>query len=319
MVDKKELFKYSRRRSDIFHLMCISHNFHDYKPLSKPDHYYPLRDNLPIEIPFDPEYAEKVIEEFIKTYVEVSGARGVVIGLSGGIDSAVVSVLCRKILGKRKVKCLFLPEKATPKNDIKHKEILVEMFDLNCKDIDISRIVENISEISPIKPDKISLANIKARTRMIFLYEYANSTKSIVCGTSNKSELLIGYFTKYGDGGADIMPIGDLYKTQVFQLARHLGIPEEIIKKPPSAGLWRGQTDEKEIGISYNILDQILYGLELKMSPHEIAEKIPVSIDVVKKVREMRAKSQHKRRTPLIPKIGIRTIGLDWRSPVVEG
>jgi len=274
---------------------------------------------LPIEIPFDPEYAEKVIKDFIKTYVEVSGAKGVVIGLSGGIDSAVVSVLCRKILGKRKVRCLFLPEKTTPKVDTKHKELLVEMFDLNCRDIDISEIVENISQISPIKPDKMALANIKARTRMIFLYEYANSTKSIVCGTSNKSELLIGYFTKYGDGGADIMPIGDLYKTQVFQLARHLGIPEEIIKKPPSAGLWKGQTDEKEIGISYNILDQILYGLELKMSPHEIAEKIPVSIDVVKRVREMRAKSQHKRRTPLIPKIGIRTIGLDWRSPVLEG
>jgi len=274
---------------------------------------------LPIEIPFDPEYVEKVIGNFIKTYVETSGTKGVVIGLSGGVDSAVVSVLCMKTLGKKRVKCLFLPEKTTPKKDIEHKEMLVEMFDLDCRDIDISEIVEEISRISPIKPDKISLANIKARTRMILLYEYANSTKSIVCGTSNKSELLIGYFTKYGDGGADIMPIGDLYKTQVFQLARHLGIPEEIIKKPPSAGLWRGQTDEKEIGISYNILDQILYGLELKMSPHEIAEKIPVSIDVVKKVRGMRAKSQHKRRTPFIPKIGIRTIGLDWRSPVLEG
>lgn len=274
---------------------------------------------MPIEIPFDPDYAEKVIEDFIKTYVEVSGAKGVVIGLSGGVDSALVSVICRKIFGKDKVKCLFLPEKTTPKNDTEHKEILVDMFDLNCKDINISGIVEEISKISPIKPDKMALANIKARTRMILLYEYANSTESIVCGTSNKSELLIGYFTKYGDGGADIMPIGDLYKTQVFELARYIGIPEDIIRKPPSAGLWKGQTDEKEIGISYEILDQILYGLELKMSLDKIAREIPVSIETVKRVKEMRIKSQHKRRTPLIPKIGIRTVGLDWRSPVLQG
>lgn len=274
---------------------------------------------MPIEIPFNPADAEKVIEDFIKTYVEVSGASGVVIGLSGGVDSAVVAVLCQRSLGKERVKCLFLPDRATPKIDAKHKDMLVKKFDLDCKEIEITDLVKSISERSPEKPDKIALANVKARLRMLFLYEYANATKGIVCGTSNKSELLIGYFTKYGDGGTDILPIGDLYKTQVFQLARHIGIPKEIIKKPPSAGLWRGQTDEKEIGISYDILDQILYGLELKLPLHDIAERIPVSIDVVKKVEGMIKGSQHKRRMPLIPKIGIRTIGLDWRSPVMEG
>lgn len=271
-----------------------------------------------IEIPFDPEYAKRVIEDFVKTYLEVSRARGVVIGLSGGIDSAVVSIICREILGKERVKCLFLPDETTPDIDFKHKDVIVEMFDLNCKEVDISELVRRVAEISPIEPDKLVLANIKARLRMVLLYEYANATRSIVCGTSNKSELLIGYFTKYGDGGADIMPIGDLYKTQVLRLARHLKIPEEVIKKPPSAGLWKGQTDEEEIGISYEILDQILYGLELKMPIEDISRKIPISMEVVKKVKEMRIRTQHKRRTPLIPKIGIRTVGLDWRSPVMQ-
>ena len=153
---------------------------------------------MPIEIPFSPADAERVIEDFIKTYVEISGASGVVIGLSGGVDSAVVAVLCQRSLGKERVKCLFLPDRTTPKIDAKHKDMLVEKFDLDCREIEITDLVKSISERSPEKPDKIALANVKARLRMLFLYEYANATKSIVCGTSNKSELLIGYFTKYG-------------------------------------------------------------------------------------------------------------------------
>ena len=128
--------------------------------------------------------------------------------------------------------------------------------------------------------------------------------------------MLIGYFTKYGDGGSDFMPIGDLYKTQVYQLARYLEIPEPILNKAPSAGLWKGQTDEQELGISYEKLDKILYSLERKMPVNKIAALADVTEKEVLRIKEMRKVSQHKRNMPLIPKAGLRTIGLDWRSPV---
>lgn len=279
-----------------------------------------LRDKrVAIDIPFDPKEATVVITDFIRTYVKIAGVKSVVVGLSGGVDSAVVAVLCKKALGKEKVHCLFLPETTTPEKDKEHYKILVKKFSLNTETRDISQLVKETENASVILPDERSLANIKARLRMILLFEYANMTKSLVCGTSNKSELLIGYFTKYGDGGADIQPIGDLYKTQVLKLAQHLRIPKEIIAKPPTAGLWFGQTDEKEIGLPYSVLDQILHGLELKLPLPKIAESIPTTTENVKKVKNMRVKSQHKRRTPLIPKIGVRTVGLDWRSPVQEG
>ena len=260
-----------------------------------------------------------VIKDFIKTYVENSDCKGVIIGLSGGIDSAVTAILCKQALGKNKVKCLFLPDNSTPENDIKHCKILVKKFDLQCKTKDITDIIKETAKQCIVKPEKFALANIKARLRMVLLFEYANMTKNLVCGTSNKSELLVGYFTKYGDGGADIMPIGDLYKTQVYQMAKFLKIPDRITSKPPTAGLLRGQTDEGELKISYEKLDKILQGLEKKIDIKNIAKNAGVKVSEVERIKKMRVISQHKRRTPMIPKIGIRTVGLDWRSPVQEG
>jgi NAD+ synthase len=154
---------------------------------------------------------------------------------------------------------------------------------------------------------------------MLILYEYANMINNIVCGTSNKSELLIGYFTKYGDGGVDIMPIGDLYKSQVLELAKYLEIPKEIINKPPSAGLLKDQTDEGELKISYKNLDLILAGLENKIDLLKISKIAKVKISDIQRIKNMRIKSQHKRRSPLILKLGLRTPGLDWRSPIQLG
>lgn len=272
-----------------------------------------------INLPIDLEEVSIVIEDFIKTYVENSGCKGVVIGLSGGIDSAVITILAKQALGKNKVKCLFLPDETTPDEDIKHCDILVKQFDMSCIKKDITELVKQTSNMCIVKPDKYVLANVKARIRMTLLFEYANATKSLVCGTSNKSEILIGYFTKYGDGGVDIMPIGDLYKTQVWELAKYLKIPKEIISKPPSAGLFTGQTDEKELKLSYKDLDNILIGLEQKKDLDEIARFSGVNKSDVERIRKMRKTSQHKRRTALIPKIGERTPGLDWRAPVQEG
>jgi NAD+ synthase len=271
-----------------------------------------------IDLSINPKDVTSILKEFIKTYVESSGCTSVVLGLSGGVDSAVCAVLCKDALGTNNVQCVFLPDETTPALDRKHIGLFVKTFHVHCKEIEISPFVGLFRKTLQQKK-KMTLANLKPRVRMILLYEYANETQSLVCGTSNKSEILVGYFTKYGDGGVDFQPLGDLYKTQIYQLAKHLKIPAPIIHKPPTAGLWAGQTDEKELRMSYGTLDQILYGLELKIDDSEIKKTTQVSREQIERIRKMRIKSQHKRRTPLIPKIGVRTPGLDWRSPVQEG
>jgi NAD+ synthase len=269
-----------------------------------------------IKIALDYNEVSIIIKDFIKTYVGNSGCKGVIIGLSGGVDSAVTAVLCRQALGKKKTNCLFMPDDVTPESDIKHQKIIVEKFDLLCETKNITKIVKNTVDNCFVKPDKMALANMKARIRMTLLFEYANMTGSLVCGTSNKSELLVGYFTKYGDGGADIMPIGDLYKTQIYELAKFLKIPKEIISKAPTAGLIKDQTDEKELGYTYGILDKVLMGLERKQAISDMVKNTGLKKSDVEKIKNMRVKSEHKRHSPLIPKIGVRTPGLDWRSPI---
>ena len=274
---------------------------------------------LDIDLSIDPKEVTTIIKDFIKTYVKNSGVKSVVLGLSGGIDSAVTAILCRDSLGKKNVFCLYLPDETTPEKDRKDIDIIIKNFDLYCEKKDISDVVKTISKNSVIKPDRFALANIKARTRMILLFEYANMKSSLVCGTSNKSEILVGYFTKYGDGGVDIMPLGDIYKTQIWEIAKYLKIPKSVISKSPSGGLWHGQTDEGELKIFYEQLDKILACLEKKIDISEISLSTGVKKNEVLRIKKMRIKNQHKSRAPLIPKVGIRTPGYDWRSPVVEG
>ena len=151
---------------------------------------------------------------------------------------------------------------------------------------------------------------------MSLLYAKSNQTNKLVSGTSNKSELLIGYYTKWGDGGADLLPIGDLYKTQVYQLAREIGVPRKIIDRKPTAELWEGQTDEQEIGMKYSELDRILMGLERKFDDEKIIEKMEVEKEQIKKVKEMIKGTVHKRIFPPVCKIGLRTVGIDWREVI---
>jgi len=271
-----------------------------------------------VDLSINPKDVSTIIKEFIKTYVESAGYSSVVLGLSGGVDSAVCALLCKDALEAHNVQCIFLPDETTPTLDRKHVKLFLNTFHIKCTEIEISSFVASFHRALTQKK-RLTLANIKPRVRMILLYEYANEIGSLVCGTSNKSEILIGYFTKYGDGGVDFQPLGDLYKTQIYQLARYLKIPAPIIRKPPTAGLWVGQTDEKELRMSYQTLDQILYGLELKIDINEIQKISHTSKEQIERIRMIRRKSQHKRRFPLVPKIGIRTPGLDWRSPVQEG
>ncbi len=266
----------------------------------------------------DPERTAESVMEFIRSYTENAGVKSVVIGLSGGLDSAVVTKLASLSLGKENVHALFMPELSTPMEDFEHVRLISDTFGVEYETIDISPLIHSIKKIYPHDMDEVTLGNLKSRLRMLLWYGYSNLKRSLVCGCSNKTELLIGYFTKYGDGGSDFMPIGDLYKTQVYQLAEYLGIPEPILKKPPSAGLWKGQTDEQELGIPYEKLDKVLYGIERKMPIQKIAMLADVDEGEVKRIKTMRKISQHKRSMPLIPKAGLRTVALDWRSPVQE-
>lgn len=257
---------------------------------------------------------DKVIERFLSEKLRKTKARGYVVGVSGGIDSAVVLRLAARAVGKEKVLGLIMPESESPEDARLDAEMLCGLEGTHFETVDITQMVEGFSSCIGGDVDRRDLANVKARCRMTVLYYFAGSQSRLVLGTSNKSEMLIGYFTKYGDGGADLEPIGDLYKTQVRQLARELEIPDKILDKAPSAGLWKGQTDEEEIGVAYDALDSILHGMEQGLDERTIADRTGAETEKVRKVSSMVRLSAHKRRTPPVVKIGLRTPGFDWRE-----
>ena len=261
---------------------------------------------------------EKRIRRFIKNYVENSGADGIVLGLSGGVDSSTTAALSSLAIGGDRVLGLMLPEKEThnPK-DIDDAKLVAEKFGLKTQICNITPALESFYKTIPIfdPADKLCKGNIKARTRMIYIYYYANKLNRIVCGSSDKSESMMGYFTKWGDVAADISPIMDLYKTQVRKLATHLGIPTELASKPSTPALWPNQLAEAELGIKYETLDLILYGLERFMATEEIARQLNIENVLVKKVKSRWLSAEHKRRMPLTAKLEYRTVGADFRLP----
>ncbi|HOO04002.1 MAG TPA: NAD+ synthase [Methanomassiliicoccales archaeon] len=260
------------------------------------------------------ELTVETITDFIQTQVREAGASGVVIGLSGGIDSAVVTKLCVDALGGDKVLNVFMPSPSTPTQDLRDVQGMSRAWGTTLLVYDIEQLLRTYHKIMPGSQSKEVSGNLIARIRMTILYAHANMEGRLVMGTGNKSELLMGYFTKYGDGGADLMPIGDLYKTEVRELARVIGVPEGIIAKEPSAGLWEGQTDESEMGIAYDDLDRVLSGLEDQLPLDVISKRSGVPMELVRMVATKNATSVHKRRLALIPKLGGRTIGCDWRE-----
>jgi len=230
---------------------------------------------------------------WLKLQLKNANAKGFVIGLSGGVDSSVVSVLC-KMAAKKNVLGLIMPCNSDP-TDIKDALLLAKKFDIKTKIINLELVFNILSKTLNFnkKSKKLFIVNIKPRLRMLTLYYFANKYNYLVAGTGNKSELTMGYFTKYGDGGVDILPLGNILKTEVWELAKYLGIPEKIVHKTPSAGLWKGQTDENEMGIKYKILDETIYNLE--KNNNSVCDK-----NIVSKIKSAIKKSSHKLNMPAI-------------------
>ena len=256
------------------------------------------------EIPkIDVEKTKDDIVKFVQNKVSEANADGLVVGLSGGIDSTLAAFLACEAVGKENVFGIVMPSTTTPTEDKLHGTTIAQLLGINYKEIAIDSILNEFLSVTQLEENKLAIGNLKARIRMSIIYFYANSKNYLVSGTGNKSEILIGYFTKYGDGACDIEPIGDLYKTDVYQLAKYLEIPQEIIDKPPRAGLWNNQTDEDEIGMTYELLDKILYRfIEKDIDANSIADELDIEVDDVNDIINRVNRNKHKSKVPESPK-----------------
>jgi NAD+ synthase len=267
----------------------------------------------------DPDETVDRIVRFLRTHSERIGARHLVVGMSGGLDSNVTAALCAKALGGKRTLGLCLPEAETRNpRSIQDAREVARKFGISLKILDMTSLVQAASDLlhpSKKKDSVVPYGNLKARLRAMILYYFANWGKGLVVGTGDKSEIMLGYFTKYGDGACDIQPIADLYKSSVRELAIHLGLPRRIFSKPSSPELWPGQIAEDELGLPYSKLDSILWRLERWMPPKEISEELGIPLRVVARVRSRWLQSEHKRRPPLVFKLGFRTAGQDLRIP----
>ncbi len=253
----------------------------------------------------------ELIKKFIADKVEKTGSDGVVLGLSGGLDSTTVLKLSIDALGAERVHGIIMPESASPEDDMEDARWIAEKWDVECDEIDIDPILERY----PADPEeRLPYANLKTRVRGAIEYYFANVEDKLVIGTSNKSELLLGYTTKYGDSAADFLPIGDVYKSDLRDLAEEIGVPERFLDKVPRAGLWEGQTDEEELGHPYKEIDEVLKGIEKQEPLEKIADKNGVSKETVEDVKQMIDGTSHKRKFPTVLKLRSRTVGDDWRE-----
>ena len=267
----------------------------------------------------NPEETVERVSRFLKTHVERTQARFLVIGMSGGLDSSVAAALCSRAVGGSRTLGFWIHEEETANPKSMHDAITVaKRFGIKMEKIDMTTLTEAASRLlrPKQKTNPIPWGNVKARLRAMILYYKANFSGGLVVGTGDKSEIMLGYFTKYGDGACDVQPLADLYKTSLRDLARFLKLPSGIYSKPSSPELWPGQSAEGELGLSYEKLDLILWGLERWISPGEISDELSLPLKLVKHVQARWLRSEHKRRPPLAMKLGFRTAGQDLRVPV---
>ncbi|NND87320.1 MAG: NAD+ synthase [Nitrosopumilus sp.] len=242
----------------------------------------------------------KKIEEFLSEQLEKSNAKGLILGLSGGVDSAVLTYLAKR-KHKEKTLAMIMPDTAiTPKSETEDALKMISLTGIEYKLIDINPIVNQYSMY--LEPNEFAKGNLRARVRTNIIYYYANLKNYLVLGSSDKSEYLLGYFTKYGDGASDITPVISLYKLQVREIAKHLGVPDYVISKKSSPHLWKEHEAEKELGVSYEEIDSILYCLnEKKLSSEETARSASIDYSIVEKIIHLCKNSEHKRSLPYKP------------------
>ena len=264
-----------------------------------------------VDLTINTEVARQILTGFIRSEATRVGFSRAVINLSGGLDSALSCVLAVEALGAENVLALRLPYRTSSPDSLEHAELLIDKFKLPSRTIDITGMVDPLVELDP-EISNARKGNIMARARMIVLYDQSQAFQGLPIGTSNKTEILLGYTTMWGDMASAINPIGDLYKTQVRQLSRALGVPAVIVEKPPSADLWVGQTDEGELGFTYEAVDRLLYLLvDQRFSPRECVEEGLEEKFVDSVIARVR-RNQFKRMMPPIAKLSNRTIGYDF-------
>ncbi|GAB4335052.1 MAG: NAD+ synthase [Candidatus Abyssubacteria bacterium] len=266
------------------------------------------------EIEINPELVTEILTRFIREEVRKVGIERVVIGISGGVDSSTSAFLAARALGKENVWGISMPYKMSSPDSIEDARAVVEKTGINSETVDITPMVDSYFE-KVSNADMRRRGNVMARQRMIVLYDKSAEHEALVLGTSNKTEFLLGYTTLWGDMACALSPLGDLYKTQICQLAEYLGVPEQIITKPPSADLWVGQTDEGELGFTYRQVDQLLYYMvDKRYAVLELVES-GYEEEFVRRVFRLIQRSQFKRRMPAIAKLSHRTVDRDFRYP----
>jgi NAD+ synthase len=275
---------------------------------------YPALPPQEPDLSIDVAATVQILEGFIKAEVERTGLHRVVLGLSGGIDSALAAYLAVRALGASGVVGVLMPCRTSSASSLRDAESVVGALGIVAERFEISELIDVFSaKAGNVGPRR--LGNVMARVRMLVLYDRSVEHDALVLGTSNKTELLLGYGTIHGDLASALNPLGDLYKTQVRELSRALGVPKAILEKPPSADLWPAQTDEADLGATYDEIDRILALLvDARVSPGTIVAK-GFRRELVMHLRKLVTRSQFKRRLPLIAKVSTRSIGWDFRYP----
>jgi NAD+ synthase len=266
------------------------------------------------DLAINSEFVTKVLTKFIHSEITRAGFSKAVVGLSGGVDSALSCTLAAEALGPENVLAVRMPYETSSPDSLEHAQLVIDKTGVQSMTIPITSMVEPMLDMIP-EEESIRRGNVMARQRMIVIYDQSMAFNGLVVGTGNKTEILLGYTTLYGDSACAINPIGDLYKTQVRQLAREIGVPDVIVDKPPSADLWVGQTDEDELGFTYEEVDKLLYELIDQQKSPEDCVQAGFDENFVRDVIERVRRNHYKRVMPPIAKLSNRTVGYDFLYP----